>query len=77
MLSGVYDIPVIYVNVKGVLTNTTPVDAYRGAGRPEAAYLIERVMDNCASKPVLADEIRCRNYIKPEQCLAHDARQRL
>ncbi|MEO9901823.1 xanthine dehydrogenase family protein molybdopterin-binding subunit [Nisaea sp.] len=68
MLSGVYDIPVIYVNVKGVLTNTTPVDAYRGAGRPEAAYLIERVMDNCAAETGLGrDEIRRRNYIKPEQ----------
>jgi carbon-monoxide dehydrogenase large subunit len=68
MLSGVYDIPSIYVNVKGVVTNTTPTDAYRGAGRPEAAYLIERVMDNCAAETGLTrDEIRRRNYIKPEQ----------
>ncbi|UUX49196.1 xanthine dehydrogenase family protein molybdopterin-binding subunit [Nisaea acidiphila] len=68
MLSGVYDIPSIYVNVKGVVTNTTPTDAYRGAGRPEAAYLIERVMDNCAAETGLTrDEIRRRNYIAPEQ----------
>jgi len=68
MLSGVYDIPSIYVNVKGVVTNTTPTDAYRGAGRPEAAYLIERVMDNCAAATGLTrDEIRRRNFIRPEQ----------
>ncbi len=68
MLSGVYAVPKIYVNVKGVVTNTTPVDAYRGAGRPEAAYLIERVMDVCAAEMGLArEEIRRRNFIKPEQ----------
>ena len=45
MLSGPYKIKSVDVEVKGVLTNTTPVDAYRGAGRPEATYLLERVMD--------------------------------
>ena len=45
MLSGVYKVPCIYLNVKGTLTNTVPVDAYRGAGRPEAIYLLERTID--------------------------------
>jgi len=45
LLSGQYDIPAIYVRVWGTFTNTTPVDAYRGAGRPEATYVVERLMD--------------------------------
>ncbi len=48
MHSGVYAIPAIHVGVKGVFTNTVPVDAYRGAGRPEAAYAIERLIDYAA-----------------------------
>ncbi len=48
MLTGCYKISNAYANVKGVFTNTNPVDAYRGAGRPEAAYLIERLMDKSA-----------------------------
>ena len=48
LLSGVYDIPAIYTNVKGMATTTAPVDAYRGAGRPEATYLLERTMDAAA-----------------------------
>jgi carbon-monoxide dehydrogenase large subunit len=48
LLSGVYTIPVIYAEVKAVFTNTVPVDAYRGAGRPEATYLLERLMDTAA-----------------------------
>ncbi|MEM7198049.1 MAG: xanthine dehydrogenase family protein molybdopterin-binding subunit, partial [Pseudomonadota bacterium] len=48
MLVGVYDIPAIHVEVQGVFTNTVPVDAYRGAGRPEATYVIERLVDYCA-----------------------------
>ncbi len=64
MLSGVYKIPAVYVNVKGVLNNTTPTDAYRGAGRPEAAYLIERVIDVVGHEMGLTpDEVRRRNYI--------------
>jgi NAD(P)-dependent dehydrogenase (short-subunit alcohol dehydrogenase family) len=47
-LTGVYDIPVAALSAKGVFTNTTPVDAYRGAGRPEAIYTIERAMDHAA-----------------------------
>ena len=48
MHSGVYAIPAIHVGVKGVFTNTVPVDAYRGAGRPEAAYAVERLIDYAA-----------------------------
>lgn len=67
MLSGVYKIPHLYVNVKGVLSNTTPVDAYRGAGRPEATYVIERVIDKVGLEMGLTpDEVRRRNFIPPE-----------
>src|ERR1700761_7311700 len=48
LLSGQYNIPAIYAEVIGVYTNTTPVDAYRGAGRPEASFLIERMMETAA-----------------------------
>ncbi|WP_306031452.1 xanthine dehydrogenase family protein molybdopterin-binding subunit [Stappia sp. MMSF_3263] len=48
LLSGQYDIPAIHANVKTVYTNTVPVDAYRGAGRPEATYLLERMMETAA-----------------------------
>lgn len=68
MLVGLYDIPVIYTTVKGVLTNTVPVDAYRGAGRPEAAYIVERLIDKAARETGLpVDEIRRINFIGPEQ----------
>ena len=68
MLDGLYQTPAIYVNVKGVMTNTVPTDAYRGAGRPEAAYLLERFVDHIARETGLApDEIRARNFIKPSQ----------
>ncbi len=50
MLTGCYKISNAYANVKGVFTNTNPVDAYRGAGRPEAAYLIERIIDKSAKE---------------------------
>ncbi|HET6520435.1 MAG TPA: xanthine dehydrogenase family protein molybdopterin-binding subunit [Geminicoccaceae bacterium] len=64
MLAGLYRTPAIHVNVKGVLTNTLPVDAYRGAGRPEAAYVIERVVDAAAIRLGLSpDEIRRRNFV--------------
>ncbi len=67
MLPGVYAIPALYARVRGVLTNTAPVDAYRGAGRPEAAYLIERLVDRAARAMGLPpDEIRRRNFIPPE-----------
>ena len=68
MLNGLYTTPAIYVNVKGVMTNTVPTDAYRGAGRPEAAYLMERFVDHIARETGLSpDEIRARNFIKPSQ----------
>ncbi len=66
MYTGLYRIPAFHVAVKGVLTNTVPVDAYRGAGRPEAAYLIERLVDKAAMELGIApDEIRRRNFPAP------------
>jgi carbon-monoxide dehydrogenase large subunit len=68
MLTGVYDIPHLWALCRGVYTNTVPVDAYRGAGRPEAAYLIERLVDVCGRDTGLGPvEIRRRNFIKPSQ----------
>lgn len=64
LLSGQYDIPNIYAEVTGVYTNTAPIDAYRGAGRPEASYLLERLIETAARKfkidPV---ELRRKNFI--------------
>lgn len=67
MLSGVYAIPTAFARVRVIATNTAPVDAYRGAGRPEAAYLIERLVD-CAAfdTGIPRDELRRRNFIPPE-----------
>jgi aerobic carbon-monoxide dehydrogenase large subunit len=63
---GVYDIPTCRVRVRGVYTNTVPVDAYRGAGRPEAAYVIERLVDHAAREIGIApDALRRPNFIKP------------
>jgi aerobic carbon-monoxide dehydrogenase large subunit len=63
---GVYDIPTCHIRVRGVYTHTVPVDAYRGAGRPEAAYVIERLVDYAARKIGIApDVLRRRNFIKP------------
>jgi len=66
MLSGAYDIPNIREEVIGVVTNTTPVDAYRGAGRPEATFLVERLVDLYAMEinmdPV---DVRRKNFIPP------------
>nr|MBA3446403.1 xanthine dehydrogenase family protein molybdopterin-binding subunit [Pseudaminobacter sp.] len=68
MSTGVYDIDALDVAITGVYTNTCPVDAYRGAGRPEAAFLIEKLVDACARDlGVTPDEIRRRNFIRPEQ----------
>ncbi len=64
LLSGQYNIPNIYVTVDGVYTNTAPVDAYRGAGRPEATYVVERTLDAAAREMKLDPaEIRKRNFI--------------
>jgi carbon-monoxide dehydrogenase large subunit len=66
MSPGVYDIPLCHVRVRGAFTNTIPVDAYRGAGRPEAAYVIERVVDTAARElGVAADSLRRKNFIRP------------
>ncbi len=64
LMAGTYTTPLIYCNVKAVFTNTLPVDAYRGAGRPEATYQLERVID-CAAREMGIDpvEIRRRNFI--------------
>src|SRR6201993_496359 len=64
LLSGQYVIPAIYAEVMGVYTNTTPVDAYRGAGRPEASYLVERLMETAARQlKVDPAELRRKNFI--------------
>ena len=64
MHSGVYAIPAIHVAVKGVFTHTVPVDAYRGAGRPEAAYALERLIEFAARKLGVAPaELRRRNLV--------------
>jgi carbon-monoxide dehydrogenase large subunit len=68
MMTGVYDIQTVHAVCKGVFTHTVPTDAYRGAGRPEAAFLLERLMDEAARVIGIApSEIRRRNFIKPEQ----------
>lgn len=68
MSTGVYDIQALDVTINGVYTNTCPVDAYRGAGRPEAAFLLEKLVDVCARDLDMGrEEIRRRNFIKPEQ----------
>src|SRR3954471_2863862 len=65
LLAGQYTTPQIYVEVDAWFTNTAPVDAYRGAGRPEATYLLERLVTRCAWEMGLAqDEIRERNFIQ-------------
>ena len=68
MLVGCYTIPTAHVEVEGVFTNTVPVDAYRGAGRPEAIYAIERLVDVAAFDLGLTpEEIRRRNFIRKDQ----------
>ncbi|MBO6789437.1 MAG: xanthine dehydrogenase family protein molybdopterin-binding subunit [Dinoroseobacter sp.] len=63
--SGTYDIPAIYGTVRAVHTNTVPVDAYRGAGRPEATYMIERMMETAAREMGMDPaELRRRNFVK-------------
>jgi carbon-monoxide dehydrogenase large subunit len=66
--SGVYDLPLVHYEVKSVMTNTAPVGAYRGAGRPEGVFIVERLMD-AAARQIGMDPraIRKANYIKPAQ----------
>jgi len=68
MATGPYDIGALHARVRGVYTHTLPVDAYRGAGRPEAAYVLERLVDRCARALKLPrEEIRARNLVKASQ----------
>ena len=67
LLSGQYDIPAIFVRTLGIFTHTTPVDAYRGAGRPEATFVVERLMDLGARElGVDPAEFRRRNFISKD-----------
>ncbi len=68
MATGPYDIAKVHAQCTAVYTHSVPVDAYRGAGRPEAAYVLERLVDVCARDTGLGrEEIRARNFIKPSQ----------
>ena len=65
LLSGQYDIPAIYCEVDAVYTNTVPVDAYRGAGRPEATFVVERLVEVGARElGIDPAELRKKNFIK-------------
>src|SRR5258705_193857 len=65
LLAGQYTTPVIYAEVTAVFTNTAPVDAYRGAGRPEATYVVERLIETAAREmKINPAEIRRKNFIK-------------
>jgi aerobic carbon-monoxide dehydrogenase large subunit len=65
LLSGQYNIPAIHCNMRAVYTNTAPVDAYRGAGRPEATYSVERMMETAARElGVSPAELRRQNFIR-------------
>ena len=67
MATGAYDIPAAHARLRAAFTNTVPVDAYRGAGRPEASYLIERAVDAVALEIGMApDALRRKNLIKPK-----------
>lgn len=68
MTPGCYSIPAVHVRFRGILTNTMAVDAYRGAGRPEAAYLIERLVDAIARETgKTPDAVRALNFVKPTE----------
>ncbi len=72
LTTGAYDIGVMHAVADAVFTNTTPLVPYRGAGRPEAAYLIERLMDEAALQIAMDPvELRRRNFVKPEQMPYH------
>src|SRR4051794_11635641 len=77
LISGLYTTPAIAINVKGVCTNTVPVCAYRGAGRPEASYLIERLVDAAARElNMTQDRIRRINLI-PEKAIPYTSPTKL
>jgi aerobic carbon-monoxide dehydrogenase large subunit len=72
MATGCYHIDALHARVRGIYTHTVPVDAYRGAGRPEAAYVLERLVDACAHKLGIApEELRALNFVKPDQMPYH------
>ena len=67
LMAGPYKVPNVYVNLKTVFTNTAPVDAYRGAGRPEATYSLERVIDKmCRELELDPYEVRRKNFLTPD-----------
>jgi carbon-monoxide dehydrogenase large subunit len=67
LLAGPYKTPAVYCEVKGMFTHTVPVDAYRGAGRPEATYLLERLVDKAARETGIDKvELRRKNFIPPD-----------
>ncbi len=76
LILGLYNIPAAFCNVKAVYTNTAPVDAYRGAGRPEATYMIERLVEKAAKEMGIdRAEFRRKNFISKfphQQCLVHN-----
>ena len=76
LVLGLYDIPAAFCNVKAVFTNTAPVDAYRGAGRPEATYMIERLVEKAAKEMGIdRAEFRSKNFVSKfphQQCLIHN-----
>ena len=76
LLLGPYDIPAACCTVKGVYTNTAPTDAYRGAGRPEATYVVERIVTEAAKEMGIDQaEFRSKNFISKfphQQCLVHN-----
>ncbi len=68
LMAGNYTTPLVYVNVRAVFTNTVPVDAYRGAGRPEATFQLERVIDKAAREIGMSPiDLRRINFIQPDQ----------
>jgi carbon-monoxide dehydrogenase large subunit len=68
IIGGVYRIPAMHNHVHGVVTNTAPVDAYRGAGRPEATYLVERLIETAARETGRdAGALRRRNLLRPDE----------
>lgn len=68
MIGGMYAIPGLYNRVHCMITNTAPVDAYRGAGRPEATYMTERLIDRGARElGIPVDEMRYKNFARPDQ----------
>ena len=68
MLCGAYRMPAAAIDVRVVFSNTAPTDAYRGAGRPEAAYVVERLVEKAARETGISSiELRRRNFIRPEE----------